>query len=783
MKKYLFLILLLIPLVSAIDWTDELQLYLPFNNTIADFSGDSIAINFSSNRTTQPLCYQETANVSTTCGGLNSGVYSCSGNWDATRICENAFDGDWGTYAYGAAGNTGYIYINYTKPSEAGGAIWQLKYLSSSETERNFSIPNNCYDVYDNIISLQIISSRVLPLSINLSCYSSTGWNLLNYTFGDMWFWEEGIYWVTPDYIVDKNNVANNSLNFDGIAESLNASLTESYNTTSFWYKNSSNVWNHVVNVTGTYYLNSTSTTLPSDYPMYFGTLIMGMTDASTYFNGSVDEVRVYNRSLASWEIENLYNAYDNFDLNVSSNISDYSGDQTQDFDVSISYIMGSGVTCGIETNNSEYECSEEIGSSPVTVNCDNGYVSNYTDVNYKPYCENSTIKLYSESYDVTFYYNGTINITAYNLNTGELITDENITINLYNELADYNADTHTDNATGSVVLTDIPTGILIITGISNNYLTNSITHTLTITQTDYNISLYLVNSSDAGAGKLYAYTYNQDYYAIKNADTRLQQYFTDTGNFAEIQQCYSDSNGECVFNIILADKKYKVITQATIDGVTSTATSSESGNYYPVDNTEIELYLSFQDEYTAPDDYGLSVTAYNTTLDGNTSELYATFIDIYGNTHEVCLGYYYNDGLNAVLGSEECTNGSSGTVGYGSSYVLNRDYTWTAEIYTKVDGIKSKIYESYRYNRIQSFEKEYSDFLNPIIILIMALLLGFAVQLKNIIIFPVGMIPTMLLYTIMKPLVFTVVVSAIIIFFCVMIIYIGRKRSDNEAT
>ena len=40
-------------------------------------------------------CYQETANVSTACGGLDTGVYFTTGDWSAN--VGNLYDGDFGT--------------------------------------------------------------------------------------------------------------------------------------------------------------------------------------------------------------------------------------------------------------------------------------------------------------------------------------------------------------------------------------------------------------------------------------------------------------------------------------------------------------------------------------------------------------------------------------------------------------------------------------------------------------------------------------------------------------
>jgi len=46
-------------------------------------------------------CYQETANVSTACGGESSGTYSLAGPW---KSLGNSYDGLWNTYGVSAEG-------------------------------------------------------------------------------------------------------------------------------------------------------------------------------------------------------------------------------------------------------------------------------------------------------------------------------------------------------------------------------------------------------------------------------------------------------------------------------------------------------------------------------------------------------------------------------------------------------------------------------------------------------------------------------------------------------
>jgi len=83
-------------------------------------------------------CYQESANVSTSCGGLNTGSYSSYSNSPSGGL----------TY--------GYIYINYTKPKYTPNATWEIKH--GILDVYNVSIPSSCFNYYSDIINLRMVS-------------------------------------------------------------------------------------------------------------------------------------------------------------------------------------------------------------------------------------------------------------------------------------------------------------------------------------------------------------------------------------------------------------------------------------------------------------------------------------------------------------------------------------------------------------------------------------------------------------------------------------------------
>lgn len=106
-------------------------------------------------------CYQESANVSTACGGLNTGVY---------------------------ANDSKNFYVNYTIPNgTTNQSEWQIK-LGNSAVTTNYTIPSLCYAYGVNLstptLQLRMQSNLVLiNQGINTmigsayaDCYNGTGW-------------------------------------------------------------------------------------------------------------------------------------------------------------------------------------------------------------------------------------------------------------------------------------------------------------------------------------------------------------------------------------------------------------------------------------------------------------------------------------------------------------------------------------------------------------------------------------------------------------------------------
>jgi hypothetical protein len=161
------------------------------------------------------ICYQETANVSTVCGGLSTGKYkfsnaltfanssyynssfSINGNWDS---------GDYAEYIYTDPAPDpilSYLFINYTKPNGVTSAIWQTKGGNGMGGFRflNTTIPTACFDSSPTVRLIVIMN--LSNGDYKGKCYSTTGIiNILQLGIVDgsgpysIKLNEEGIYWL-----------------------------------------------------------------------------------------------------------------------------------------------------------------------------------------------------------------------------------------------------------------------------------------------------------------------------------------------------------------------------------------------------------------------------------------------------------------------------------------------------------------------------------------------------------------------------------------------------------
>lgn len=159
------------------------------------------------------ICQQETANISTTCGGLSTGNYTIEHptNWTNPK---NVFDGDWGTtgfssYEFQSTSAEQYIYINYTKPTWATGARLLVKdgqtVTLGANNKENSSIHSNCFSQPTIWIRIGALYWSNTTSSTNWKCWSGSSWTIVeNNAMGTQRkTYEEQIWWNMSGQEVD----------------------------------------------------------------------------------------------------------------------------------------------------------------------------------------------------------------------------------------------------------------------------------------------------------------------------------------------------------------------------------------------------------------------------------------------------------------------------------------------------------------------------------------------------------------------------------------------------
>lgn len=145
-------------------------------------------------------CYQEFANATTTCGGLLTGTYNWTGEWNSTP--GNATDGNWSTFAVGPSTdqspNLGEMYFNYTKPYGAvNTSLIQVYYYDSDDALyylSNFTIPTSCWSQS----RLSFKWSASYDMASNFTCFDGSDYSQVLWQQTSTWsqIIEEAMWWA-----------------------------------------------------------------------------------------------------------------------------------------------------------------------------------------------------------------------------------------------------------------------------------------------------------------------------------------------------------------------------------------------------------------------------------------------------------------------------------------------------------------------------------------------------------------------------------------------------------
>jgi len=378
---------------------------------------------YTNDRGLTEYCYQEFANVSTSCGGLSTGVYGWTfndtANWTNPN---NAIDGNWSTATAPACYNISYFYINYTKPQTAlSSSKWQIKDVDATI---NLSMLPNCWS--QNPLQFRVkLNGAGCPIAtsneIQWSCYNGTEYETIRSRTSDSnRFYEEAMYWnVSSKVIFTDNTTILLGLGANNITVYVNdSSGTEYKNSVVASYVTLPDIYLNGVKSNTTYELGTVSTIRANisntDVEVCLSLDAFGFGENFTCANQIVE----YNFTTISsentfWILNNSYNSKNHtINTNVPSvfffDIDNRSEFSTGQFNI-ISLVNNSknvGIDVGLD-GITDYKLLGNMDDS--TINLD------YFDIN-------TTMK------NVTFNYSG-IEIITFTLPRNVTVTEANMTI------------------------------------------------------------------------------------------------------------------------------------------------------------------------------------------------------------------------------------------------------------------------------------------------------------------------------------------------------------------
>jgi len=161
---------------------------------------------------------------------------------------------------------------------------------------------NECSFFVDNVEDNDD-TSLINNMSINQSGKVSISNNYLDGSLSYLYIYN---YTLSPTEISKLNDygVEYDNITLNGIDEYVEANLTEQ-TTVSLNYQNSSGEWHTIVNNSGEYWLDGEETTpiYPLDFPYLLSTNYIIGRYGVNYFNGSIQNFRVYDRLLTNSDI------------------------------------------------------------------------------------------------------------------------------------------------------------------------------------------------------------------------------------------------------------------------------------------------------------------------------------------------------------------------------------------------------------------------------------------------------------------------------------------------
>lgn len=366
------------------------------------------------------ICYQETANVSTSCGGLNTGYYNVSIVPYYSYYKNNfyyLYDADWTTTIWDTSvidKEVNFTFV-YKKPLTAINATWKVgrelnNYSSSSDLFYNdsFSLSDNCYNNGKDSLSFKVVlnelylggfpPNQVYNVTLRYYCngltsdelvYTNNTYNLKGYYM----ITEEGIYWNMTTLIENNQTFSSSVQGITTNPFTLNVTYDPTYYTSISATLNYNNtIYSSSQSPDGTNTIFSTSATSPfvtgnTNVPFYW---IISLTDSTgTYQYNSSN----YTQQVTPFAIDDC-TSYHNLIFNFTN--------WDEDARTILLYPTNNNT---LSTNVNIYSSARDLQLS--------SYAVTKSNVNSLSICSNNAVSG-TYSVDATVQYSSTDHVTEY---------------------------------------------------------------------------------------------------------------------------------------------------------------------------------------------------------------------------------------------------------------------------------------------------------------------------------------------------------------------------------
>lgn len=158
------------------------------------------------------------------------------------------------------------------------------------------------------------------------------------------------------------------ALQFDGVNDYVSATVSDDKTSVALW-ANNDGTWNHYVNADGTWYENGESASVSNDWYRISGNTVdiarNGTSSPSDYFNGTIDEVRIWDRALSAEEVGWLYKQGGTLDYIDTEDLilRYYNKNVDEELDAEFSVNLHTDQPFGLTHNGTGYVQPELTGS------------------------------------------------------------------------------------------------------------------------------------------------------------------------------------------------------------------------------------------------------------------------------------------------------------------------------------------------------------------------------------------------------------------------------------